>query len=103
MKSFVAVLLNSILVVVITNTASWLPADELPAGIVDAERVEAATELVFTEGPSFHRDGSVYFTEIANNRIMRLPPGADNAETFIRPSGRANGMMFDAHGNLLGV
>ncbi|HIA18088.1 MAG TPA: hypothetical protein EYN70_01495, partial [Planctomycetaceae bacterium] len=40
-----------------------LQADEkLPAGIVDAERVEAATELVFTEGPAFHRDGSVYFT-----------------------------------------
>ena len=79
-----------------------LQADEkLPAGIVDAERVEAATELVFTEGPAFHRDGSVYFTDIANNRIMRLPPGGENAETFIRPSGRANGLMFDSHGNLL--
>ena len=101
MKSFVDALLNSILIAVIINTASWLPADELPSGIVAAERVEAATELVFTEGPAFHRDGSVYFTEIANNRIMRLPPGADNAETVIRPSGRANGLMFDAHGNLV--
>ena len=42
MKSFVAALLNSILVAVIINTASWLPADELPSGIVAAERVEAA-------------------------------------------------------------
>ena len=101
MKSYVAVLLKSILAVVMISVTSWLPAGELPSGIVDAERVEAATELVFTEGPAFHRDGSVYFTEIANNRIMRLPPGADNAETFIRPSGRANGLMFDAHGNLV--
>lgn len=101
MKPYAAVLLKSILLVAMIHTSSWLPAGELPSGIVDAERVEAATELVFTEGPAFHRDGSVYFTEIANNRIMRLPPGADNAETFIRPSGRANGLMFDAHGNLV--
>jgi gluconolactonase len=75
-------------------------ADELP-GVVAGERVESATELVFTEGPAYHRDGSVFFTDIANNRIMRLAPGAVDADTFLRPSGRANGLMFDAKGNLL--
>ena len=39
MKSVVAVLLNTIVVVVMITTVSWLPADELPAGIADAERV----------------------------------------------------------------
>ena len=63
--------------------------------------VEAATELVFTEGPAYHRDGSVFFTDIANNRIMRLNPGADEAHTFLQPSGRANGLMFDPHGFLV--
>ena len=29
--------------------------------------MEAATELVFTEGPAYHADGSVFFTDIANN------------------------------------
>ncbi len=75
-------------------------ADDLPE-VVDAERVEAATELVFTEGPAYHADGSVFFTDIANNRIMRLWPGAENASVFLQPSGRANGLMFDGHGNLL--
>ena len=69
--------------------------------VVDADQVEAATELVFTEGPAYHPDGSVFFTDIANNRILRLAPGADQADTFLRPSGRANGLMFDAQGNLL--
>ncbi len=75
-------------------------ADDLP-NVVDAERVEPATELVFTEGPAYHADGSVFFTEIANNRIMRLFPGAENASIFLQTSGRANGLMFDANGNLL--
>ena len=68
---------------------------------VAGERFEPATELVFTEGPAYHADGSVFFTEIGNNRIMRLAPGAENADTWLRPSGRANGLMFDAHGQLI--
>jgi gluconolactonase len=69
--------------------------------VVAGERLEPATELVFTEGPAYHADGSLYFTDIANNRIMRLAPGAEMADTFLRPSGRANGLVFDAHGHLI--
>ena len=76
-------------------------AADLPEGIVAQSQVEAATELVFTEGPAYHSDGSVYFTEIGNNRIMRLAPGAENADVFLQPSGRANGLMFDADGQLI--
>ena len=56
---------------------------------------------MFTEGPAYHRDGSVFYTDIQNNRILRLAPGADVADTFLNPSGRANGLMFDAHGFLI--
>lgn len=73
---------------------------DLP-NVVEGEQLEPATELVFTEGPAYHSDGSVFFTEIGNNRIMRLAPGAENADTWLRPSGRANGLMFDAHGQLI--
>lgn len=75
-------------------------AADLP-DVVAGERLEPATELVFTEGPAYHVDGSVYFTDIANNRIMRLARGAEMADTFLRPSGRANGLVFDAHGHLI--
>lgn len=77
-----------------------LQAQQLP-DLVAANQVEAATELVFTEGPAYHADGSVFFTDIQNNRIMRLAPGAEQADTFLRPSGRANGLMFDAEGQLI--
>ncbi|MGC6449043.1 MAG: SMP-30/gluconolactonase/LRE family protein [Pirellulaceae bacterium] len=68
--------------------------------VVDSE-VTSVNELVFTEGPAYHRDGSVFYTDIQNNRIMRLAPGAEIADTFLRPSGRANGLMFDAKGFLV--
>lgn len=71
-----------------------------PPDVVEGT-VESATELVFTEGPAYHQDGSVFFTDIANNRVMRLNPGAANADVFLRPSGRANGLMFDAKGRLV--
>jgi len=74
-------------------------AQPLP-DVVDSE-VTSVNELVFTEGPAYHRDGSVFYTDIQNNRIMRLAMGASTADTFLRPSGRANGLMFDAHGFLI--
>ena len=74
------------------------PLAVLPAGA----KVEAAVELVFTEGPAYYEsDGSLFFTDIANNRIMRWHAGADHASEFLRPSGRANGLMFDTRGGLL--
>lgn len=88
-------------VCVITSSAASVRADEIPAALIEGERVEAATELVFTEGPAYHADGSVFFTDIANNRIMRLNAGAADADVFLRPSGRANGLMFDRDGNLI--
>ncbi len=72
-----------------------------PADLVHDQPVEAAVELVFTEGPAWHTDGSVYFSDIAGDRIMRLAPGADTADVFLQPSGRANGLMFDAQGQLI--
>ena len=74
-------------------------AQETPS-VVDSE-VTSVNELVFTEGPAYHRDGSVFYTDIQNNRIMRLAPGSAIADTFLRPSGRANGLMFDSKGFLV--
>jgi gluconolactonase len=54
----------------------------------------------FTEGPTSDRDGNVFFTDQPNNRILKW--GIDGKlTTFMQPAGRANGMYFDAHGNLV--
>ena len=68
-----------------------------PAG---GRTLEVATTVAFTEGPTVHADGSVYFTDIANNRILRMAP--DGAlSTFRRPGNRANGLIFDDQWRLL--
>lgn len=93
---------RSLIVVLLTLSLTTLGVGADPAAdLVEGEHFQAATELVFTEGPAYHRDGSVYFSDIRNNRIMRLAPGAANADVFLQPSGRSNGLVFDSQGRLL--
>lgn len=56
--------------------------------------------VAFTEGPAWHADGNVYFTDIANNRIMRRDKSGA-IHVYRNPSGRANGLLFDRKGRLL--
>jgi gluconolactonase len=57
-------------------------------------------EFNFTEGPTADAAGNVFFTDQPNNRIMKWSV-AGELSTFMKPAGRANGMYFDAKGNLL--
>ena len=36
------------------------------------QQPEIATTVAFTEGPTVDREGNVYFTDIINQRIMKL-------------------------------
>ncbi len=60
----------------------------------------AATSIAFTEGPAVDDQGNVYFSDIANNRILKLPPGG-TWQVFREPSHRTNGQSFDPQGRLL--
>jgi gluconolactonase len=63
--------------------------------------VSVATTVAFTEGPAQGPDGMMYFTDVANNRIMRWNPGARKQEVFRSDSNRANGLLFDSQGRLI--
>ena len=53
----------------------------------------------FTEGPASDARGNVYFTDQPNDRIMKW--GIDGKlTTWLQPSGRSNGLCFDAKGSL---
>ena len=57
-------------------------------------------EFSFTEGPTCDAIGNVFFTDQNNNRIMKW--SVDGLlSTFLRYSGRANGMYMDAKKNQL--
>jgi gluconolactonase len=59
-----------------------------------------AGSFAFTEGPTCDKDGNVFFTDQPNNRIMEWSVDGKLSE-FMKPAGRANGMYFDAKGNLI--
>lgn len=59
-----------------------------------------AGDFKFTEGPTCDAHGNLFFTDQPNNRILEW--SADGKlTTFMQPAGRANGMCFDASGNLI--
>lgn len=63
--------------------------------------ISVATTVAFTEGPAQGPDGLIYFTDVANNRILRLNPQSRKQEVFRADSNRANGLLFDAQGRLI--
>jgi gluconolactonase len=73
------------------------PADIVPPG---AQLEPLWTEGEFTEGPALAPDGSIFFSDIGQS-IYRYDPATGKTELFRRPSGRANGLMFNAAGELI--
>jgi gluconolactonase len=78
-------------------------ADDLRA---PGAKMQAATSLAFAEGPVYSSDGSVYFTDSVNDRIMQFvagktPGNRGTTKVFRSPAGRPNGLAFDLKGRLL--
>lgn len=59
-----------------------------------------ATSTAFTEGPTADDAGNVYFTEVINQRIMKMAPGGA-LSVFRDNSNNANGLLFDKQGRLI--
>jgi gluconolactonase len=86
----------------VTATAAEDQSTSAPGGVVapGAKLEKLAGEFQFTEGPTADAAGNVFFTDQPNNRIMKWSVGGE-LSTFMQPAGRANGMYFDAQGNLI--
>lgn len=63
--------------------------------------ISVATTVAFTEGPAQGPDGLIYFTDVANNRILRFDPRTKKHEVFRADSNRSNGLLFDSQGRLI--
>ena len=91
-------LAGAILLLPTCSPAPPIPTEAPPRAV--SRSVEVATTVAFTEGPTVDREGTVYFTDLADSRIMTLSP--DGAlSTFRQPSNRANGLVFDSEWWLL--
>jgi gluconolactonase len=85
---------------VIFSAALLAPAAEpdFVAPGAKLEKLWSAGE--FTEGPAEGPDRAIYFSDIGN-RIMRFDPKTNETFPFRDPSGRSNGLKFDARGRLV--
>jgi gluconolactonase len=77
-------------------------ATSLAQGVVapGATLQKLAGNFAFTEGPTIDRAGNLFFVDQPNDSIMEWSTDG-KLSTFMKPSGYANGMMFDANGNLI--
>lgn len=75
------------------------PAGEVQLVAPGAKLQKLAGGFAFTEGPAADAQGNVFFTDQPTDRILRW--GIDGKlTTFLQPSGRSNGLCFDAQGHL---
>jgi len=81
---------------------SWSQDANAPSPVIapGAKVEKLAGNFIFTEGPTADLAGNVFFTDQPNNRILKWSVDG-RLSTFMQPAGRANGMFFDAHGNLI--
>lgn len=77
----------------------------------DSKIEKIADGFQFTEGPVWHKDGYLLFSDIPNNKIMKYIPG-EGISVYMENSGfvatdiesdgpGSNGLTFDNSGNLL--
>lgn len=62
---------------------------------------EVAGGFRFTEGPVWHPDGYLLFSDIPADTIYRLDPDSGDVAPWRRPSGNSNGLTFDRAGRLI--
>ena len=76
--------------------------DSTEESVPVARAVAAVATVAFTEGPTVHEDGTVYFTDLRGEggRILRMRTDGV-VDTFREPSFRANGLVFDSDWRLL--
>jgi gluconolactonase len=73
----------------------------LPSALLAPQaKVAVAAGVCFLEGPAVAADGSVYFSDISGNRILKMDLQG-TVTTFREDSGRTNGNTFDGRGRLI--
>ncbi|HOB99541.1 MAG TPA: SMP-30/gluconolactonase/LRE family protein [Verrucomicrobiota bacterium] len=104
MNSMLAAIRRSALLglVVVPCLAAVTAARAAEGGVTapGAKVERLAGDFKFTEGPTADAAGNVFFTDQPNDRILKWSLDG-KLSISMQPAGRANGMCFDAQGQLL--
>jgi len=91
--------MKSLVLLCLTLLGGGLPAAESSLLAPGATLQKLAGDFAFTEGPACDAEGNVFFTDQPNDRVLKWSVDG-KLSTFKQPCGRANGLCFDADGNL---
>lgn len=69
----------------------------------DAAVEKIASGLAFTEGPVWHKDGYLVFSDCHDNGMMKWDPSTGKTSVYREVPGFTNGLTFDKQGRLLAV
>ena len=70
------------------------------SAIIESEPEQIASDLKFTEGPVWHPDGYLLFSDIPADTIYKWTTDG-KLGVFHSPSGNSNGLTFDKQGRLI--
>jgi sugar lactone lactonase YvrE len=76
-----------------------MPIDSIIHSGAEVERL--AGDFQFTEGPVWHPDGYLFFSDIPANTIYQWTPGSPQATVYREPSHHSNGLTLDRQNRLL--
>jgi gluconolactonase len=81
-------------------TGHGLAAEKI-AGIGPAGEVKKVHGgFQFTEGPAFDRQGNLFFSDVAGNKLHKID-ASGQLSTILDPSNHTNGLMVNAAGNIV--
>ena len=93
--------LTSDLAILTAQTENQEKKNTMQSILDDSAKLEkVAGDFQFIEGPIWHPDGFLLFSDIPANIIYKLAPN-QQVEVFRRPSGKANGNTLDKENRLL--
>lgn len=95
MKLYSHVLAIFTMIVVLANVSAQSPVPD------DAGLEKVAEGFQFVEGPVWHPDGILLFSDIPANTVYRWDPVMDKTGEFLQPSGNSNGLALDHKGRLV--
>src|SRR5262245_21402958 len=75
-------------------------ADKIPGIGPSGELKKVQGNLQFTEGPAADREGNLYFSDVAGDKLYKIDAKGD-LSTILDPSHNTNGLMLNAAGNIV--
>ena len=93
--------IGALLVACVVFAVPARPTTRLPVSAPLVQPRRSSGTFKFTEGPATDKNGVVYFTDVPVEKVYKIEP--DNTAVVVRDkSNGANGLMFNAAGDLVG-